>query len=244
MANYFEQEGVATTQISLIRLHTEKTTPPRALWVPFELGRPLGVPNDAAFQTRVLHASLKLLEAADGPIIQDYEEDAPVSDGEITTLACPVTFPGKDVELSKIEKLVEAFKNEIIGLRPWYDIAVEKRGRTTVAASGMSPEEIGDFVSALVAGHTPNNPRENMAMGYSINLAIDDLRAYYSEAITAQPGQKSPSSKVINQWFWTETVASRAIYVLRDICQASDDGMLQLVATVMLIPGEYSQPKY
>jgi len=199
---------------------------------------------DAAFQTRVLHASLKLLEATSGPIIQNYEEDAPVSDGEITTLACPVTFPGKDVELSQTDKLVEAFKNEITGLRPWYDIAVENRGRTTVAASGMSPEEIGGFISTLIAGKTSDNPQKNMAIAYSVNHAIDDLRAYYSEAITAQPGQESPSSKVINQWFWTETVASQAIYALRDMCQASDDGMLKLVATVMLIPGEYSQSKY
>jgi len=179
--------GLATTQISRIRLHTEKTTPPRTLWVPFELGRPLGIPNDAAFQTRVLHASLKLLEATSGPIIQDHEEDAPVSDGEITTLACPVTFPGKDVELSQTDKLIEASKNEITGLRSWYDISVEKRGRTAVAASGMSPEEIGAFVSTLIAGQSPNNLRENTAIAYSVNRAIDDLRAYYSEAITAQP---------------------------------------------------------
>jgi hypothetical protein len=186
---------------------------------------------------------LKLLEATSGPIIQDHEEDAPVSDGEITTLACPVTFPGKDVELSQTDKLIEAFKNEISGLRSWYDIAVEKRGRTTVAASGMSPEEIGDFVSTLIAGQSPNNPRENTAIADSVNRAIDDLRAYYSEAITAQPGQEYPSSKVLNQWFWTETVASQAIYALRDTCQASDDGLLKLVANVMLIPAEYSQPK-
>ena len=203
----------------------------------------MGVPNDAAFQTRVLNAALKLLEAAGGPIIQDYDEDAPVSDGEITTLACPVTFPGKDVELSKTEKLIEAFKNEIIGLRPWYDIAVEKRGRTTVAASNMSPEGIGDFISALIAGEAPDNPRADMALGYSINMAIDDLRAYYSEAITAQPGQESPSSSLLNQWFWTETVASQAIYALRDACQASDDGMLKLVAAALLIPVEYRESK-
>ncbi len=55
-----------TTQISLIREHTEKIKPPRALWVPFELGRPLGVPNDAAFQNRVITAALDLFEAPSG----------------------------------------------------------------------------------------------------------------------------------------------------------------------------------
>ena len=54
MAHYIEEEGLATTQISLVRLHTEKIKPPRALWVPYELGRPLGQPNDPEFQKRVL----------------------------------------------------------------------------------------------------------------------------------------------------------------------------------------------
>ena len=53
LAHYLEDEGVATTQISLIREHSEAMKPPRALWVPFELGRPLGAPSDAAFQRRV-----------------------------------------------------------------------------------------------------------------------------------------------------------------------------------------------
>jgi hypothetical protein len=40
-------------QISLVREHTEKINPPRALWVPFELGRPVGPPDEPAFQRRV-----------------------------------------------------------------------------------------------------------------------------------------------------------------------------------------------
>ncbi len=72
LAHYLEEEGVATTQISLIREHTEIIKPPRALWVPFELGRPLGLPDDPALQTRVLVAALKLLEAERGPVLEDF----------------------------------------------------------------------------------------------------------------------------------------------------------------------------
>ena len=59
LGHYLEEEGIATTQISLIREHTEAMKPPRALWVPFVLGRPFGVPNDAAFQRRVVLAALR-----------------------------------------------------------------------------------------------------------------------------------------------------------------------------------------
>jgi len=79
-----------TTQISLIREHTETIKPPRALWVTFELGRPLGVPNDAMFQTRVLLAALKLLEAPSGPLIDDFPEDVPAAAEGISALACPL----------------------------------------------------------------------------------------------------------------------------------------------------------
>src|SRR5205823_7005082 len=54
------------------------TKPPRALWVPFELGRPFGPPSDPPFQRRVILAALRLLERAGGPvIIEDFTEDDP-----------------------------------------------------------------------------------------------------------------------------------------------------------------------
>ncbi len=39
LAHYFEDKGLATVIISLVRKHTILIRPPRALWVPFELGR-------------------------------------------------------------------------------------------------------------------------------------------------------------------------------------------------------------
>jgi hypothetical protein len=78
LGHYLEEEGIATVAISLIRPQTENTKPPRALWVPFELGRPFGPPNDPAFQKRVILAALRLLERADGPvIIDDFPDDDP-----------------------------------------------------------------------------------------------------------------------------------------------------------------------
>ena len=73
---------MATTQISLVREHTAAMGPPRALWVPFILGRPFGVPGDAAFQQRVLRSVLNLLEAPAGPVLADYSEEAPAPRAE------------------------------------------------------------------------------------------------------------------------------------------------------------------
>ena len=62
LGHYLEEEGIATVAIALIRPQAENTKPPRALWVPFELGRPFCPPGDPAFQRRVILAALRLLE--------------------------------------------------------------------------------------------------------------------------------------------------------------------------------------
>ena len=72
LSHYLERAGFATAGISLIRLHSEKIRPPRALWVPFELGRPLGVPHDAAFQSRVLQKLIDLFDIPEGPVLADF----------------------------------------------------------------------------------------------------------------------------------------------------------------------------
>ena len=58
LAHIIETAGLATVGISLVREHTAAMKPPRTLWVPFPLGRPLGEPNDEAFQLDVLRAVL------------------------------------------------------------------------------------------------------------------------------------------------------------------------------------------
>ena len=63
-----------------MRENTERMQLPRFLWVPFELGRPFGAPNEPDFQRRVLRAALALLERDDGPVIlEDFPDEASLS---------------------------------------------------------------------------------------------------------------------------------------------------------------------
>src|SRR6185369_836232 len=78
LAHYLEEEYIPTVAIALVRPQAERTRPPRALWVPFELGRPFGPPNDPAFQRRVILSALGLLEAGTGPVLlADFPDDDP-----------------------------------------------------------------------------------------------------------------------------------------------------------------------
>lgn len=235
LAHYVEEEGVATTQISLIRPHTEAIKPPRALWVPFDLGRPLGVPNDAGFQKRVLVSVLKLLEGPCGPVITDFPEDAPVSRGADVVWACPVNFARNKIDLSDADAMRAAFKKEMVELRTWYDLAVKKQKRTTVGVSGLELAQIVEFIGAFIDS-VPANPREDISLAFSLNFAVDDLKAYYYEAAAAQPGSSLPTAEELDDWFWGETVAAKVLFAVKDRCLKKDDKMMQLLGKILLIP--------
>ena len=80
LAHYIEDEGIPTTVIALIRKHAEEIKPPRALAVPFELGRPLGAPNHPEFQRRVLKNCLELLSRETGPVLEDFPYESPAEE--------------------------------------------------------------------------------------------------------------------------------------------------------------------
>lgn len=69
-----EKGGIPTASVTLLREITERVAPPRALFVDFPLGYPLGAPNDAALQTRIVVSALALLSENVPPaIVRDFE---------------------------------------------------------------------------------------------------------------------------------------------------------------------------
>lgn len=238
LAHFIEDEGIATTQVSLIRIHTEKTKPPRALWVPFELGRPLGIPNNPAFQRRVLLAVLKLFEARSGPTLKDYPEDVPVAKAEVEILACAVSFSQNSVDLTETAKLCTAFRSEFASMRPWYDTSMKHQGRTVVGASGVLVETIPDFLCSILEGVLPQNPQEDLALPYILALVANDLKSYYSEAVTAQPGQTAITGQTFSDWFWGETIAGKVLLAIKEASEKSEDPLMQLVGGLFIVPAK------
>jgi hypothetical protein len=235
-----EDEGMSTAGISLIRPHTETIKPPRALWVPFQLGRPLGPPDDAPFQKRVLIALLKLLEAPHGPVLEDFSEDEPESD-EITVLACPVNFARAAGDSDDSDEMLTAFRREMTAMRPWYDMAVTKRQRTTVGVSGIALEDLAGFIYAFVRGEPPENPRDDIPLANTLKLAVEDLKSYYNEGVTAQPGQERASSKVLQEWFWEETVGGKILLALKRVLETSDDDTTKMMGSHFIAPGDVAR---
>jgi hypothetical protein len=67
-----ERAGIATVSISLLREVTQVIKPPRALFVPFRMGYPLGAPNDPGLQHMVIAAALALIERNDVPVLESF----------------------------------------------------------------------------------------------------------------------------------------------------------------------------
>lgn len=232
LAHFIESAGIATTQISLVRLHTEKTEPPRAVWVSFGLGRPFGAPDDPALQHRVLSAALDLLGAETGPVLVDFPEDAPVADAaDMEGWVCPMPVRPAATTADDPAATVLA---EIASLRQWQDLFQERRGRTTVGVCPMSLEDIGRYLATMLADGEPGPTDGDLTPARILKLGSEDLKAFYSEAAIAIPGNKG--SAEIADWFWGETEAGRTLLGLKPICIDSDDKKLQAVGKIVLVP--------
>ncbi len=200
LSYYLERAGIMTTGISLVRENTESMQPPRSLWVSFPLGRPLGVPNDAKFQHRVIAAALVLLERDRGPVLADYPEDAHVVSPE-SAPACPVSFPRTDDASTWLDRLTA----ELATLKPWYELGRRRRGgRTLVGVSGSSIEEISiRLAEYLDAEQLPTDEL------HWFKRAIEDAKVYYVEALTAQPGVYDQTR--VYETLWSQTQLGAAL---------------------------------
>ena len=231
LAHYFEDEGIATTAIALVREHAETMRAPRALWVPFELGRPFGSPGEAAFQRRVIGDALALLNSSNGPVVlADFPDNAPGPKADDQTgWVCPVSFPPPP---SDDAGPVVGLLQEIDALAPWYQLSKDRRGRTLVGVSGKSVPEAARFTASFLdevpvddSGRVPSQAFKD---------AFTDILAYYSEAGTAQPGQQSSGDT--QRWFWHETAAGKFFLALRERLMSCGDKRLELIAARVMLP--------
>lgn len=206
--------------------------PPRALWVPFELGRPVGSPNEPAFQRRVISAALALLESKDGPaVLKDFNEEAPGPAADKTGWVCPISFPAA---AAAADDIAAAFRHEFESLAPWYQLSLDKRGRTTVGVSQLSLDDIAEFFAAAAKSEPAESPVAGQPLETAVKDAFTDLLAYYSEAATAQPGQRSSGD--VMQWFWYDTSAGALLQAFRSGMAASDNQRLQAIAQRLMMP--------
>lgn len=232
LGHYLEEEGIATVAVVLIRPQAENTKPPRALWVPFEVGRPFGPPNDPAFQKQVVLAALGMLVEDGGPVrIIDFPDDDPRSrpDPAWQPPFLPATV-ADDSAHSLASRLEEEFLLFQGAHRRW----MEQYGRSTVGLSGFAMGDCARYVADWLRGKDPPSPRDGFSAPLILRFAVDDLKAYGLEAAGA--GTAKPSSRQLTDWFWNETATGAAIRALREVLRAHEDERLRLVVSSFMVP--------
>ncbi len=235
LGHFLESENIATTQISLIREHTEIIKPPRALWVSFPLGRPFGNPNDPPFQRDVLKQALKLLEYPSGPVLEDYRGEAREIEESQAQIACPVSFSPPPPEKGSIDALCLNFRKEFSQMQSWHRLAVEEKERSTSGISTMSADEIGELFIRFVNGEKVETEKRGRKLSDCLRLAAEDLKAIYLEAMAAQPGQTT-DGKALTDWFWRETYAALLLNEVRKRCLRFSEEDMLLAGKLLLIP--------
>jgi hypothetical protein len=221
LAHFLEDEGLSTVVVALVREHVVKMSPPRALWVPFEMGRPFATPNDIDLQQRVLQAALSLLdEPGSEPVLKDFAEEASHLDGDLNW-----EFPGK--------LGVESVIMEAKSILPIWHQAQKLTNRTTFGISGLSPEAAVDYIVRYLSPDPMPNPK-GMAPVSRARFAIDDIKLFYFEAALANGGR--PSSYQLNEWFWNQTLAGKMILDFQETARVGDNRNLRVIADFLVPP--------
>ena len=199
------------------------------------MGRPLGTRNHPDFQMKVLRKSLSWLESNSGPVLLEiFGEEAPVGKDESSEEAegwtCPVNPPLPPSDKSELETTLLA---EMASLLPWYDLSTRKRGGSSAGTSPRSIEKIAKVFVKFLDGDRENSQPE-LSLGDALKLASEDLKAWYMEAATAQPGHST--SAQIQNWFWGETTAGAILLELCGVFAICDDPMLPCMSSSALVP--------
>ena len=216
IARVLEQAGLCTTSISLVREHTEKIKPPRALFVPFPFGSALGRANDRELQHRVIAAALDLLSKPAGPILTDFPDDEALTEPAAPVQASAVAAVADEADVAM----------ETTQMRRYYEQWIERSGRTSVGLTGIPPARfrgVVRFLEALADGNEADM-RERPAdvpLPVFIRRCIDDLKAMYYEARMAM--KPEASGEEIARWFWGETALAQLVRRVKERMEAAED---------------------
>jgi hypothetical protein len=223
LARVFEEAGLTTLTIAMVREHAEKVKAPRVLFVPFPFGYALGKPNDPQLQHRVIGAAIDLLQREQGPVLEDFpEEEAP----EALVQASGVQRTAAEVARDPAD--------EVTALRAFYERWLEDHnGRTAVGLCGIPQRRwrgVVRFLESYGRGEDADLKERpaNVPVPQFIRYCVDDLKAFYYEARMAQ--RPNVSEPELHRWFWGETAMAQLIRAVAQRMTATDDPALKYFA--------------
>ena len=199
---------MATVAIGSIRGQIYGTAPPRGLFCDFPLGRPLGVPGDAAFQRRVIERAFAMLERNE-PAVEDYE--VVIEDGDSQPLACPLP--------ARMDPDAHPAIDEAKGLRPAYDRAIAKYGNRAGAVRLLDADSIPAAIESFIRVAEGHPWKQAGIPGIPARVS-QDIRGYY-EMAAMEIADHTPAAWAGYRWFRDQTKTGEVIKKARDAMRES-----------------------
>jgi len=220
--------------IGLIPLHVSLIRPPRALVVPFELGRPFGAPEAPDLQRAVMAHALGLMARNDGPILETFAREPDVETAATSGWSPPIER-APDIDPADDEAaFTAALKAEIAALQPACDRWIARGGRRLDRISGCMPSQIVDLMLGLARNSSMESPMPGYPAELAVKFAADDLKHAYYQAALAQPGTVTDIE--VDDWFFGGTLAGRLLFALRAALLDADDEAVRGFASHAFVP--------
>lgn len=170
---------------------------------------------------------LGLLDRPDGPVLEDFPEEAPPERGSDGAFLPPVRH--FSLHKAPLETLGKIFHKEVSSLDSLYEKNLSVTGRTAVVTFG--PMEAYKRLEGLMKQGDQDARGQSSALT-ELRMASFDLKSFYYEA--ASGGGPSVSYREVDSWFWDETAAGELLKRVRDRCLESEEPLLQRLASALV----------
>ena len=202
-------------------MHLEKIKPPRALWVPFELGRPCGPPSDTKFQRDVLLQALQMVATAEEPTLTEFSTDDPRS------------HPNPNWQPPELDN-PNNISEESTALKSHYQRYCVRQSRTSVGVAKTPVADLAELFDSVFDKKEFSVLREDVSPRLMYRLALDDLKSYYVEAALAS--EFLPCSNQVHDWLWQETLLGKRMKEMRKTLMDSEDPKHSDLGTKFIVP--------
>jgi len=199
--------------------------PPRAVYVPYPFGLPLGHPGDIATQQAILNLAFSTLDAPSGPVLLEFHDGAAAAEN------------GSPLQASEVDPDEQAraadFATEVTLMRRYWEQRLAATGRTGVGLSGIPPQRfrgVVRFLEAFIVNPLADSDdrRPDVPVPMFIRNCIEDLRVMYVEArLQTHPQESSPDRQ---RWLLGSTALGIIVRKVREVMEASDDPDLKAAA--------------
>ncbi len=206
----FESAGIATVTLGSIREQIYGSAPPRGLFCEFPLGRPLGKPNDAAYQHRVLAHAFDLLNRSE-PVVEDFPDA--IHDNADEVLVCPLPPSSGDGAHPAVA--------EARGLRAAYDRGVQQFGNAAGAARTIDADGVPEALEAFIRVGEGTPWKQAGIPGIPARVA-QDIRGYYETAALALV-EHTPAAWAGYRWYRDQTQAGAVIRAAQSAMKAAGE---------------------